>query len=472
MSMTSWRPLWVGLWLGLFAGCADGGSGQICTTEECPEDCDDVTGERCDILDPSCRERILRAVMCVRGSLGEMPEVRVLTEEQYREELADPMPDAGGDAAVADLDAGEVADAESGLDGSADAALAQDAGADATEDAQVKPARDTWSAGLWLMGLLERTQDLDEASVESQAAAVAGYYASTTKSITLIDRGTPQDSDSAMSILAHELVHALQDQQMGLFELNERTGGSYDSSYSRGCLVEGEATLYESLAMGLLLGFSVEPRGWDVGFAQRLKYARRGVITADSPFASLWLLQYPVGGRYVADVWLDRGARGVAQLYGAPPPSTIHWMHGYRATQNLSSPLVLALACTTARPPEGYRLETAWSMGPFALFAMLARELREDGVYQSEAWWQTALAWRQDKLSVLVDQSEQVAASWRIRMSSPELAQSLADALLQGSSLDLEIKVRGAELELLAAEDPAALEAWQGTDPELCNLER
>lgn len=435
------------------AACAEEADSEAgdCGGRPCGRDCRALADGNCDVLEPACRQRILDAVICVRGTGGSMPTVRTLTPEEYRREL-ERVPDAG-----TMLDASVDPDEDAG---------GPDTGG-APADAGV-PAVPGWTAGLRLLGLIASDQDTSSAYVEQAVSEIAGYYSGATQRITLIDRGHSQDTVWAMSLFAHELVHALQDQEIGFAELAARTAGSSDSALARGCLTEGEATLYEELAIALLHGFTLDPVALAVRTRRSLKHARSEVLRASSPAAAVWQLEYPVGLSYLAAAYHSDGHDAVRRLYWSPPLSTIHWMHGYGASREPDELLVLALACNEASAPSGFEWIQSGSMGPFHVFAFLGRLLRAEQVFESEAHWQHALQWRQDELTLFLDAAGAAAVSWRIRFADPALASVLAERLRAQSVLELEALVHGDELEILASDAPSVLAGWRGTDPASC----
>jgi hypothetical protein len=427
-------PLYAAM-LGAFvlAGCGDDATApsRVCGEQGCSAQCEQLRGENCDILDEACQQRIFDAVVCVRGTRGELPDVRTITPDEYRAELLE---NAGEDAGIEDV-----------------------------------IAEQTWSTGLGLIGLLDPSETSDSAAIEDRIENVAGYYDVPTGTITLIDRERAEDSDYAQSVLTHELVHALQDQEMGLYELYRRTGRSNDSWYARSCLVEGEATLYEELAISLLRGLPADPGYWDVSLAWSLKRARGEVAIARSPYAALWQLNYPVGARFLTDAWLQGGNQAVQGLYWAVPQSAIYWMHGYVQVVERAGQLVRPLACNVAAEPIGYELVTDDSLGPFAVYALLAHDLRAGGVAPIEQAWQDALQWRQDSLSLFRNEMGRVAVSWRILFESAEVAERAARKLSDPLAPTERVAfARGAELELLAAQAFILLNEWKGTDPSAC----
>jgi hypothetical protein len=410
----------------LALGCSDDEAqrSRACGEQGCSAACEQLRGEGCDILQAACQRRIFDAVVCVRGTPGELPEMRVITQEEYRAELL---------ASVGDEDAGVEEQARD----------------------------DAWSTGLALIGLLDPEESASSASIDDRVDNVAGYYSGDERSITLIDRGDAEDSDDAQSLLAHELVHALQDQQMGLRTLDDRTARTNDSFLARNGLIEGEATLYEDLAISLLHGLEVDPSYWDVNLAWRLRFAQGTIASARSPYSRLWQLNYPVGARFVTDAWLSGGNRAVHGIYWAVPQSTIYWMHGYRAVVEREGQLLRPLACRHATAPSGYRSEWDVSMGPYGVYAFLVHAFNRDGIAPIEAAWQDALLWRQDSLTIFMNEAQDgVAVSWRILFEDAEVASRIAGPI--GARFE------GAELEVRAAEPASLLLDWVGPEPDAC----
>jgi hypothetical protein len=391
-------------------------------------------------------------VICVRGTPGALPEVRTISLEEYRTELElDSQPKDAG-VSDADVDPPLTGDDE-------DAGVAPDAGTDAGSD------DGPWTAGLQLIGLL--AEDPEAAGIESALDNVSGYYEASRQRITLIDRGSPQDGEGAQKLLAHELVHALQDQEFGLRERSERVGFATDASLASSCLIEGEADLYEELAWSLLQGFSVDPGYWDLELTRHLKFARRSVVASDSAWTSVWLLRYPIGTRFVLDAWLDGGNAAVRMLHRAPPNSSIYFMHGYGATHAASDLLVRALRCDRAAPPAGFEPYRDASLGPLLAFAFLGQSLRDGGLYRSEELWRETQHWRQDSFTVFTSEHGALAVSWRVRFDDAALAQRLA-AELAAALPHLRVQHAHDEIEVLASDDAGVLAAWPGTGAESC----
>jgi hypothetical protein len=373
-----------------------------------------------------------------------------MTDEEYLQQLSEP-PDGG-------LRDGSVAEPD------------DDAGVD--DGGEPSGEIDSWSVALGLLRLLPPGRDLRSSSIASKSDAVAGYYESDEQRITLIDRGEPQNDWSAIDLFAHELVHALQDQTLGLTDLWKRSPGyGYgDGAFAHGCLIEGEAELYGELAVALLRDAPLDERYFEARLRSQLKYTRRAVGSSPAPYAATWQLRYPIGGSYLFDAYRQDGHWAVQALFEGQPSSAVHWMVGYEQNAARREHLVLPLACNLAAAPFGYSLDDEGSLGAAVLFAFLAHSLPlPNGVLTSEEQWRNALRWRQDSLSVFTNEAGQVAVSYRVRFDDQAIASALAAQLAASSVVALQVIEHGEELELLAAEDPAVLDGWQ-TDPNACPL--
>ena len=71
---------------------------------------------------------------------------------------------------------------------------------------------DHWSVSLSLLDLLPPQVTAREAGTDDVATRTAAFYSWEYRDVTIIDRGERMDSDESVAILAHEFVHALQDE--------------------------------------------------------------------------------------------------------------------------------------------------------------------------------------------------------------------------------------------------------------------
>jgi hypothetical protein len=92
---------------------------------------------------------------------------------------------------------------------------------------------------LKLLGLLEPDDSLREIEDAVFGGQVAGYYDTRRDRLSLVEDVSGTDAVTLEITLAHELVHALEDQR---FDLREPEGGADDEATAYTALVEGTAT--------------------------------------------------------------------------------------------------------------------------------------------------------------------------------------------------------------------------------------
>ena len=133
---------------------------------------------------------------------------------------------------------------------------------------------------LALLGVVPADIDLREITEEIYTSQVAGYYDPERKRLRVVE-GTSGGRVLSEIVLAHELVHALEDQRFGL-DLDEITGID-DRVLAYGALVEGTASAVmfeyggrhfsgEELVFGLLGSAFAPPAGIPTFLAEQLAF--------------------------------------------------------------------------------------------------------------------------------------------------------------------------------------------------------
>jgi hypothetical protein len=417
----------------LLLGCADDEAPfGPCDGKPCPSQCRALSAEgSCDVQDSACQELIFTAVGCVRGEQGDLPPVRLISEEEQRaEELLNMAPR---------IDAGTEADASS----------------DGAGPRQITIPPDSHERGLALFGLG------GERDPETSSARLLGYYRGARAGVSLIDHGGKYDDEAPLQrVLAHEFVHAYQDQQRSLYDPLAGFGASADGSLVNTCMVEGEARLYDVLTWRLLSDVPLDEAFLHDIFTRDVERARQRVATEGSPEQDLPNVCYGLGASYLLREWLEGGARAVRARLDAPPATSVQWM---RATSPRNDERWETsdrrLGCRAVSAPADYLRLGANSLGALRLFALLSVALAGDGEPPIQQSWDRALDWQRDSFESFVGPDSEIAASWRIVLTDEKLTGQLARELTDALPHVL-VSQQGAEIELRAAEDPALLEAW------------
>ena len=362
----------------------------------------------CNIATKSCQEDVFYADMRLRGAAFDpfdgVPPIRTITLAQYQSEL-----------------------------------LAKRPKAKATVKATGKPKIKPWDEALRLLGLIKPSTSVASASIEDAVSNVAAFYSGATRSVTVIDRGGDRNDYADTKLLAHELVHAFQDDELGDFGVL-----TTDSSFAARALTEGEATLYEELAGAEMDGVVPQDVDWGAHYGRWVKGLRSSLPKQKSTFYAVNWFVYPLGAGMLTRAWLDGGPAGVRNVMAAFPARTLDFVANHEAFTPPSSP---KLRCRVVAPGEGFKGVGADSFGALQFYAFLAAAR----LPEADAWAH-AEKWRDDTLWVYFDDAAQaVVVYWRVRLSSKAQATAVVDAIPTSTDRTLEaigqdVLVRGSNV--------------------------
>jgi hypothetical protein len=253
-------------------GCDDGVDSSIN-----PDPC---VPSLCDIRAAECQRDVALAVHCFRGGQLVMPEVEVIDPAELDARFRDDEP---------------------------------------TEQEQLQYER--LMRGLALFGLANANASLDDLRAEV-TAEIAAIYDHERGHILIVDRGSAMNDKQAIATLAHEMVHAMQDDD---HDLSALTGSaqSTDELLAIKALVEGEAVHYEVVTYAALEGAGPERINWGSFYPRFQGDQVEAALTDASPIAmSTIRFPYAFGGDFVTKLILYEGQIAVHQRFRAPPKST------------------------------------------------------------------------------------------------------------------------------------------------------
>jgi len=309
---------------------------------------------------------------------------------------------------------------------------------------------DPQSRGLRLMGFLPpATDSLAEAQAEYFITQVAAYYSRGSRSITVIDRD--YEPGSAQLILAHEFIHAIQDNQ---FNLNTVTSGANteDAVIGARSVIEGDA-MYSSFAWfyGVTGGAPTEAE-WEAELMERTARLRERV--ADPTIALIDTASsfpYSFGFEYVTNLSLAGGLPARSAAFGSPPATTAEVLAG----QAPPGVLLDIPGPTHPAPLDGNILQIENRFGAWYVYGFLLRQ----GMSDEEAW-ETAERWLGDELAIYQG-GDEVVAVWRVRFDDVERAVALSDQV-NASEVDAvrSAVTFGDDAFVFAAETSETLLAW------------
>ncbi|MHC4390443.1 MAG: hypothetical protein ACYTFT_11315 [Planctomycetota bacterium] len=179
------------------------------------------------------------------------------------------------------------------------------------------------------LGLMKSGLDLKEVLINLYTEQVAGFYNPEVKELFLIGPGGGPEQEMVM---AHELVHALQDQHFDLYPTQRAAQDNDDRALALTALVEGDATLaMTAYLMEKQLGIktSVE-RLPDVGAMFRLQSQMGGGAMGAAPrvITENMLFGYTDGATFCQKLVKKRGGYGiVTDAFSDLPESTEQVLH-------------------------------------------------------------------------------------------------------------------------------------------------
>lgn len=244
-------------------------------------------------------------------------------------------------------------------------------------------------------GLIPRETKYLELMVDLLTDNVAGYYDSKSKKL-IVSRAAVDDPAWAELVLAHEIVHGLQDQAFGLTKFQTLPIDEADAALARRALIEGDA-----VALMIELALSrrgVDPPWSDPAVAHALgaeMAAPPGDKLDQAPFAirERILFPYRSGLLFVAALRQDEPWSAVDAVFKRPPRSTEQVLHVDKYIAD-EKPVSVTLAAPAELTDYGVVHSTVWGELGFSLF------LRAHGIGEAMAA-QAAAGWAGDRAIVL-----------------------------------------------------------------------
>ncbi|MEX0892585.1 MAG: hypothetical protein WEB88_10480 [Gemmatimonadota bacterium] len=255
-----------------------------------------------------------------------------------------------------------------------------------------------------LLGVLPDTLDLRRLLLDLYTEQVAGYYDPQVDTLFLVQGMAAEQLDG---ILAHELVHALQDQHAPLDSLIHRDRGN-DRQTAAQAALEGHATMVMlALSAERLTGRALDAArlpdpATELAGALAAQNAAFPVFAGAPPFIQRTLLfPYLQGASFVRHLWQAAGAEGAwpAPLGADLPVSTEQVLHPAEAfTAGRDTPTELGVTM----PGGSWRVRYEGTLGQFETMLVLEESGTEGG----------AVGWDGDRVLLLEDAGGSTALLW------------------------------------------------------------
>jgi hypothetical protein len=284
-------------------------------------------------------------------------------------------------------------------------------------------------------GLIPRNSSLQGTLLALYTESVAGYYDPKTKTVYLLDW---LDPESQKPVLAHELTHALQDQNFGIekfFKAPKPKNKKYDISSSE--QLSARVAVMEGQAAAVMIDYLLAPMGQSVEKAPDIARAMQsGMLTeSDAPIfakAPLYLREdmkfpYTYGLNFTLELLKQGKVKAFGGAFSKPPENTRQVMQPETYVQGESVPPL-------GIPDIDRMLGSAWqrfdmdSVGEFDI-SVLAREYGKT-VAQARTiatTWRNSYYYASAKKGVKPTKPEDISLLYVSRWSSPQAASNFAD---------------------------------------------
>lgn len=187
-------------------------------------------------------------------------------------------------------------------------------------DAQAHEANQSSDALLTMLGVLTPDQDLETILTDLYSEELAGFYDPEEEAFYLIETEAQSTSDELT--IAHEYVHALQDQSFGLEDLQGQAQDS-DEEMAYDALVEGDATLAMWQYAEAEVGVFDSAEAW----SQASGMESEALDATPEFIRRLQGFPYVEGHAFVSGLHEDGGWEAVDRAYAKPPQSTEQILH-------------------------------------------------------------------------------------------------------------------------------------------------
>ncbi|MDP9291307.1 MAG: hypothetical protein M3O82_02960 [Verrucomicrobiota bacterium] len=176
--------------------------------------------------------------------------------------------------------------------------------------------------GLAALGFIEPNYPLKQKYIDLLGEQVAAFYDQHQHKLFMFEDAS-LDNQQNRAILAHELTHALQDQNFGLGKLPLEIKNDDDRAFAASALIEGDATL----VMSQFVLQNASLRGLGENVSQLVSQNMDEIAKAPRYLREMLLFPYLRGQEFCAVIQSRAGYDGLSKVYEHPPASSTQILH-------------------------------------------------------------------------------------------------------------------------------------------------
>ncbi len=238
-------------------------------------------------------------------------------------------------------------------------------------------------------GLIPKDFPYYDFSLKLLTEQIAGFYDYHTHELNLLDT-TPEDLQ--IPVLAHELTHALQDQQINLKSFTDPAPNNDDLSEAHQSLIEGDATAMMVDYLMRPMGRSLKMLGFDVRDIIKQENqlpAVRMQTYQEAPRAikTMLMAPYVYGTGFIQYFLRDNDWPQISALYLDPPQSMEQVMHPQKYFDHREPPVIVHVPSLTGDLAKEWKIVDTNSLGELGTLIVLQQHLNDDNSrLASEGW--------------------------------------------------------------------------------------
>lgn len=229
------------------------------------------------------------------------------------------------------------------------------------------------------IGLLDPEDNLMELVSRMLTEEIIGYYDDETKELVVVSENPQIDLMNEIT-LAHEITHALQDQNYDLQQIAPASDTNDDDRHlARLALVEGDATVtMMEYTQGNLSDFDL------LGLSLQALGASRGISAGY--LEDTLSFPYMAGEEFVNFLKDKGGWLAVDEAYKHPPDSTEQVIHPDKYIAG-EQPLTLEIPDVTGIAGSGWQLVEDGTIGEFGIGELLSRYVSNQQAREAAVGW-------------------------------------------------------------------------------------
>ncbi len=233
------------------------------------------------------------------------------------------------------------------------------------------------------LGLIPAGMDLKETLIQAYRENIAGYYDDREKAFFVVQGSSSQALDNVT--IAHELVHALQDQHFDLSSFDDITRHDDDAALGVMGLAEGDAT---DIMWRYATGYAPRGEGPVPEYATVTSISLGPESMPGMPMIIMqnMLFPYTYGTRFVETLLTKAGPEAVDYAFRNPPISSEQLIDPQKYI-DYDEPYVIELPDFTSGLPSGWKLLDAEPIGQFNLGLYLSVHTGTWGVDKAVEGW-------------------------------------------------------------------------------------